>query len=74
MTAQGIKDDYICNDKYTEEIFSKVIMLQDSLIWANISSFMNHEYRKEWRDYLTSKGIPVLTDAEYRIGRIKQQE
>lgn len=69
MDAQGINKDYICNDKYTEEIFSKVIILLDSPIWPNICSFMNHEYRKAWREYLASNGIPAILDAEYRINR-----
>jgi len=31
--AQGMKEDYICNDSYNEEIFSKVAMLKDTPNW-----------------------------------------
>lgn len=42
--AQGAKNDYICNDMYTNEFFEKVIMLRQRPNWVNIGSFMEKEY------------------------------
>jgi hypothetical protein len=49
--AQGMKEDFICNDKYTPEIFEKVIMLRQSPLWFKIDQFMSREYRLEWINY-----------------------
>lgn len=49
--AQGAKEDYICNDKYTEEFFSKVIQLKNLDNWKEIDKFMGKEYMMEWVRY-----------------------
>lgn len=46
--AQGIKDDFICNDKYTKEFFEKVIELRDMPNWKRINDLMCKEYLFEW--------------------------
>ena len=54
--AQGAKNDYICNDKYTNEFFEKVIMLRQHPNCVNIDSFMEKEYELEW---LCFKGVDI---------------
>lgn len=53
--AQGMNKEYICNNKYDQEIFDKVIMMINLPHWEKIDEFMNKEYLKKWIDY--KKGI-----------------
>lgn len=46
--AQGAKNDFICNDNYTEEFFSKVSVLKHLPYWNKINEFMLKEYELEW--------------------------
>jgi len=46
--AQGMKEDFICNEDYTGEVFSKVIMLTGVSNWNDIDRFMEREYRNKW--------------------------
>lgn len=46
--VQGIRDSYICNDDYTQEIFSKVIQLRKNDNWKEIDQLMSREYMMEW--------------------------
>ncbi len=46
--AQGMRDDFICNDAYNEEIFRKVLLLRDKENWKKIDDFMCREYRMAW--------------------------
>lgn len=46
--AQGMRDDFICNNDYTYEIFSQVIKLRNSPHWDKINNFMGKEYFKQW--------------------------
>lgn len=50
-TAQGMRDDFICNDQYTEEIFDKVWMLRSLENWPQIDKFMSSEYKLQWLKY-----------------------
>lgn len=50
--AQGMKDELICNDKYTKEIFSRVLMLSAAANWKEISRFMGNEYGLQWLRFL----------------------
>lgn len=49
--AQGMKEDYICNDKYTKEIFNQVLKLKTLDNWTKINKFMTHEYKMKWLNY-----------------------
>ena len=49
--AQGMRDDYICNGKYTQEIFCMVTKLQDQANWKQVDKFMEREYMREWIKY-----------------------
>jgi hypothetical protein len=46
--AQGMNNDFICNDDYTDEIFQKVAVLNCLPIWPEIDSFMGREYYAKW--------------------------
>ena len=49
--AQGMKNDFICNDDYTEEVFGKIAMMRDLPNWLDIDRFMGSEYYGKWLDY-----------------------
>ena len=55
--AQGMNKDYICNDKYTDEIFGQVSKLYDSPLWSQIDCFMGREYYAEWLEYKKTRGL-----------------
>ncbi len=47
--AQGMNRDFICNDKYDEEIFEQVNILNRQDNWKDVDSFMHKEYGRKWR-------------------------
>lgn len=49
--AQGMNEDFICNKKYNQEIFDKVIMMSFLPHWDKIDRFMAKEYGKQWINY-----------------------
>lgn len=49
--AQGMKRDYICNPKYTSEIFNKVWQMKVLGNWSDIDAFMSKEYLMQWINY-----------------------
>lgn len=52
--AQGMNDDFICNEKYDEEIFEKIYELKhikSSNEWDKIDKFMIKEYRRKWYNF-----------------------
>lgn len=49
--AQGMNNDFICNDDYTNEIFNHVMSLSRSPIWPDIDHFIGKEYFSEWLNY-----------------------
>lgn len=53
--AQGIRDDFICNDNYTLEIFNKVILLKNKCNWHEIDRFMGKEYFSQWLEFKKSE-------------------
>ncbi len=48
---QGMRDELICNDNYTLEIFKKVYQMICLENWAQIDAFMGSEYYMEWVNY-----------------------
>lgn len=50
--AQGMKNELICNDTYTPEVFSKLLLLKDSSRWTQINEFVGQEYGSSWLDFL----------------------
>lgn len=49
--AQGMRNDYICNPKYTAEIFNKVWQMKILKNWTDIDTFMSKEYLMQWVNY-----------------------
>jgi hypothetical protein len=49
--AQGMRDDFICNDSYTEEIFRKVAMQRNMENWPLTDRFMGKEYYSAWLNF-----------------------
>jgi len=49
--AQGMRDGFICNDNYTEEIFDKVSLLKHVDNWNEIDRFMGKEYMMQWHKF-----------------------
>ena len=49
--AQGMNQDFICNDDYMEEVFDKVARMRDLPHWREIDGFMGREYYGKWLDY-----------------------
>lgn len=48
---QGMRDELICNDDYTLEIFGKVYQMRELPNWEEIDSFLGSEYYMEWENY-----------------------
>ena len=46
--AQGMNEDFICNDKYDTEVFTKVSEMESLPSWEEINRFMEKEYRLKW--------------------------
>ena len=53
--AQGMREDFICNEKYTPEVLDKVWMLRDRCNWKEVDEFMKKEYRLTWLEYKEGK-------------------
>ena len=49
--AQGMNNDFICNDKYDNEVFNKVNEMRVLSHWPDIDSFMEKEYKLKWLIY-----------------------
>ena len=49
--AQGMRDDFICNEDYTAEVFNKVAMMRGLPHWGDIDRFMGREYYGKWLDF-----------------------
>lgn len=49
--AGGMRDDFICNDALTPEIFQKVWELRDRPNWPQIDRFMGSEYFMTWENF-----------------------
>ena len=50
-TAQGMNRDFICNDSYNGEVFSKVYSMNILPNWNQIDGFMTREYYNKWMRY-----------------------
>ncbi len=54
-TAQGMRDDFICNDDYNSEVFSKVYEMRYRPNWEKIDAFMRKEYKLDWIKFMRGK-------------------
>ena len=55
--AQGMNEEFIGNDDYTDEIFDKVTLMKDLSHWRGIDRFMGQEYYGKWLDYKRKVGL-----------------
>ena len=46
--AQGMNEDFICNEKYTPEVFMMVSKMCSLPNWNQIDAFMGKEYKTQW--------------------------
>ena len=58
--AQGMNEDFICNDKYDDEIFNKVYEMKELDYWDEIDLFMQKEYRTKWLKFKQNKNITLI--------------
>ena len=49
--VQGMRNDFISNERYTKEIFEMVSKLRNAPNWDSVRQFMKKEYRSAWLDY-----------------------
>ena len=49
--AQGMNEDFICNDDYTEEIFEMVTKMNNLPYWNKIDEFMGRKYHSKWLNH-----------------------
>ena len=56
-TAQGMRDDYIGENKYNREIFEKVLLLKKNSNWLAVNEFMGKEYKLAWLMFLHQKSL-----------------
>lgn len=54
--AQGIREDYICNEKYTPIVLEMVWKLREQSNWEEIDNFMKKEYKLDWIKFKEEKG------------------
>jgi hypothetical protein len=57
IAAQGMREDFICNEIYTDEIFDKVSLLRHKDHWPDIDSFMSKEYSDDWLSFKTRAAL-----------------
>ncbi|WP_454961711.1 nucleotidyl transferase AbiEii/AbiGii toxin family protein [Eggerthia catenaformis] len=76
--AQGMNNDYICNEKYDNEVFSKVIMLKENQNWKEINHFMKKEYKMKWilfrRNHYSENNKPLKIETSFRRKHIASEE
>lgn len=46
--AQGAREDFICNEKYTDEFMRYVMCLKGRVPWEPLNDFMCREYKMDW--------------------------
>lgn len=60
LILSGFREDFICNDKYTIELFDKVLMMRDRPNWKQIDKLMEKEYLMKWVDYKEKQSVKWL--------------
>jgi len=49
--AQGMREDFICNEIYTDMVLDKVMELKEHKKWSEIDKFILREYKLDWIKY-----------------------
>lgn len=68
--AQGMNNDFICNDNYDNEIFDKVSQLQYLEHWDKIDAFMGKEYLMKWVNYKKERNCFTSLNSTNKSHRI----
>lgn len=55
--AQGMRDGFICNDDYTNEIFKKVSAMKQCSNWKQVDKFMSNEYMMIWIQFKKANNL-----------------
>ncbi len=55
--AQGMRDDFICNDDYTNEILKKVSAMKQCSNWKQVDKFMSNEYMMIWLQFKKANNL-----------------
>ncbi|MCL2086873.1 MAG: hypothetical protein FWH05_04675 [Oscillospiraceae bacterium] len=55
--AQGMRVNYIDNEKYTNELMNKALKLSGLKNWKEIDRFIESEYKLDWLNYKRSVGV-----------------
>jgi hypothetical protein len=50
-SAQGMRENFIANEKYTQTVFDMVWKLRSNSNWTQIDGFMGKEYLCDWLRY-----------------------
>ena len=63
--AQGMNNNFICNEKYDREIFKHVAMMQNLKHWDKIYNFIKKEYGPKWINFAKEMGFYEKTTSQY---------
>ena len=63
---QGMRNNYIDNNKYDNEIFEKIYLMRSLPYWQEIKEFIGKEYMMKWINFLKKK---EFADNEIRMAR-----
>ena len=55
--AQGMRDDFICNDDYTNEILKKVSAMKQCSNGKQVDKFMSNEYMMIWLQFKKANNL-----------------
>jgi hypothetical protein len=58
--VQGMNKDFISNDKYNDEIFTKVYSMKELNNWNQIDEFMKKEYMMKWIRFKENRKAGVV--------------
>lgn len=54
---KNFRNDFICTDKYNQEFFEKVFVLQSLSNWSDIDKLMEKEFMWLWREFKNKRGV-----------------
>jgi len=56
-TLQGMRNDFICTDKYDDELFNKIILLKSKKHWDGIDKLISKEYMLKWKNFKKKNNV-----------------
>ncbi len=55
--AQGMREDFICNEEYTPLVLDMVWKMRVLSNWVDIDNFMSKEYKSDWINFKENRSI-----------------